>query len=130
MSDILKLCDRVRETGFAIHCYLGPGHLEKVYENALFHRLVKQGIEVRRRFPIAVFDEDGTELGDFDADLMVEDRLIVDVIAVKAIENEHIARILGYLRASRREHGLIINFGGPKFQISKYILDALPRPRN
>lgn len=44
MSDILKLCNVIRETGYAIHCYLGPGHFENVYENALLHRLTKQGL--------------------------------------------------------------------------------------
>lgn len=81
---------------------------------------------MQRRFPISVFDEDGTRLGEFHADLLVENRLIVQVVAVKAIENEHTARILGYLRASRREHGLVMNFGGSKFQIRKYIMDLLP----
>lgn len=118
----MELCDLIRETGFAIHCYLRNGHLEKVYENALAHRLCKQGIQVRRQCPLKVFDEDGTVLGEYAADLFVEERLIIEVKASKALADEHIAQLLGYMRASRVEHGLLINFGAPKFQIKKYVL--------
>lgn len=74
-----------------------------------------------------VFDEDGTLLGDYEADLVVEDRLIIEVKAASTIADAHVAQILGYLRATRREHGLLINFGAAKFQIKKYILDAYPQ---
>ena len=120
--EIKQLCDVVRETGFAIHRYLRHGHLEKVYENALAHRLRKQGILVVQQPPINVFDEDGTVLGDYFADLFVQDQLIVEAKACKAIADEHIAQILGYLRASRKEHGLLLNFGAPRFQARKFIL--------
>ena len=60
-----KLCDVIRQTSFSIHSYHKHGHLEKVYENALAHRLRKLGFEVRQQFPITVFDEDGTIIGDF-----------------------------------------------------------------
>ena len=60
MDDIMKLCDVVRETGFAIHRYHKHGHLEKVYENALAHRLRKLGLDVKQQYPVKVYDEDGT----------------------------------------------------------------------
>ena len=69
-----------------------------------------------------VRDEDGTVLGDYFADLFIEDVLIVELKACKTIVDEHIAQILGYLRASAIEHGLLINFGSSKLQIKKYIL--------
>jgi GxxExxY protein len=72
--------------------------------------------------PLKVYDEDGTVLGDYFTDLFVENRLVVEVKACRAIADEHVAQLLGYLRASRIEHGLLINFGAPKFQIKKYIL--------
>jgi GxxExxY protein len=122
MQDIMELCDVVRETGFAIHRYHRHGHLEKVYENALAHRLRKLGLSVKQQHPLQVYDEDGTLLGDYYADLLVDDRLIVELKAVKALADEHVAQILGYLRASRMEHGLLINFGAPKFEIRKYVL--------
>jgi len=61
-------------------------------------------------------------IGDYNADLFVENRLIIELKAAKALADEHVAQILGYLRASRVEHGLLINFGAPKFEIKKYVL--------
>jgi GxxExxY protein len=61
-EEINALCDRVRQTAYAIHLYLGHGHLEKVYENALTHRLRKLGLEVKQQYPLNVYDEDGTLL--------------------------------------------------------------------
>jgi GxxExxY protein len=121
-QDIKQLCDIVREVSFEIHCYLRHGHLEKIYENALVHRLTNNGIKVEQQYPLSVYDEDGTLLGDFYADLFVDNRLIVEVKACKAIANEHISQLLGYLRASKIEHGLLINFGASKLQIKKYVL--------
>ena len=123
MEDIMKLADIIRETSFALHKYLRHGHLEKVYENALTHRLRKQDIKVEQQFPLKVFDEDGTIIGDYFADLFVNDQMIVELKAAKTIADEHVAQILGYLRASKIEHGLLINFGAPKLQIKKYILN-------
>jgi GxxExxY protein len=119
----MKLCDIVRETGYAAHRYLKNGHVEKVYENSLTNRLRKQGPKVVQQHPLSVFDEDGTLLGEFKADLFIEDRLIVELKAVRYVADEHVAQLLGYLRASRIEHGLLINFGAPKFQIKKYIMN-------
>ena len=70
---INQLCDVVRETSFAIHKYHRNGHLEKIYENALVNRLRKQGLKVEQQFPLTVYDEDGTILGEYFADLFVED---------------------------------------------------------
>ena len=123
MQDIMKLCDIVRETGYAAHRYLRNGHVEKVYENSLANRLRKKGLKVIQQHPLSVFDEDGTLLGDFYADLFVDDRLIVELKAVRYVSDEHVAQLLGYLRASRIEHGLLINFGAPRFQIKKYIMN-------
>jgi len=119
---INALCDIVRQTSFDIHCFLRNGHLEKVYENALFHRLKKLSLNVKQQHPLSVYDQDGTVLGDYFADLFVENVLIVELKATKVLADEHIAQLLGYLRSSRIEHGLLINFGAPKLQIKKYIL--------
>ena len=120
--EIFKLCDRVRETAFAIHRYHRHGHVEKIYENALAHRLRKIGLKVEQQYPLKVFDEDGTPLGDFFADLLMENELIVELKATRTIADDHIAQLLGYLRSSRREHGLLLNFGSPVFFIKKYAL--------
>ena len=131
MKDIMELCDIVRQTSYDIHVYHGHGHLEKVYENALANRLRKMGLDVKQQHPIVVYDQDGTVIGDYYADLFVEGRLIVELKAAKALADEHIAQILGYLRAARIEHGLLMNFGAPKFEIRKFALsqagDGSPR---
>lgn len=121
MKSIIELCDIVRETAYAIHLFHGHGHLEKVYENALAHRLRKAGIDAEQQVPLTVRDEDGTILGEYFADLLVDKRLIIELKACKALAEEHIAQILGYLKSSRIEHGLLINFGSYKFEIKKYV---------
>jgi GxxExxY protein len=119
---IREICGIVRETGFALHKYLKSGHIEKVYENGLLHRLTKAGLKVYPQYPVPVFDEDGASLGDYSADLLIEDCIIAEIKAARTVADEHVAQLIGYLRATRREHGLLINFGAPKFWIKKYIL--------
>ena len=121
-DNINQLCDIVRETSFAIHKYHRNGHLEKIYENALVHRLRKQGLQIEQQHPLTVYDEDGTVLGEYFADLFVEGRLIVELKAVRATTDEHIAQILGYLKSSRIETGLLINFGASKLSVKKYLM--------
>ena len=117
----MDLCDVVRETAYAIHVYHGHGHLEKVYENALAHRLRKADIEVAQQLPLTVYDEDGTILGDTcrSAGRWATDRRAK---SLPALADEHMAQMLGYLKSARIEDGLLINFGSFKFQIKKYIL--------
>jgi GxxExxY protein len=121
-SAIKGLCDRIRETSFAIRRFLRHGHLEKVYETALTHRLRKLGLRVEQQYPLRVLDEDGTALGNYLADLLVEECLVVEIKATATLADEHVAQLLGYLRACRLENGLLINFGAPKLQIRKFIL--------
>ena len=119
-KEINALCDRVRQTAYDVHVYLGHGHLEKVYENALAHRLRKLGLDVKQQHPLKVFDEDGTILGEYLVDLLVENVLIVEVKAAKGLAPEHEAQVFGYLRSARLEHGLLMNFGSSKFQIRNF----------
>ena len=119
---IFKLCAQVRETSFALHRHLRHGHVEKVYENGLAHRLRKQHLPVIQQHPLNVLDEDGTLLGEFFADLFVDQHLVIELKAVRTLVDEHVAQLLGYLRASRIEHGLLINFGSPKLEVRKYAL--------
>jgi len=94
MQTINELCDIVRQTAYNIHVYHGHGHLEKVYENALANRLRKLGHMVQQQHPLNVYDEDGTLLGEYYADLIVDGRLIVELKAVRALADEHIAQVL------------------------------------
>ncbi len=119
---IFDLVDAIREISFALHQYLRHGHLEKVYENGLAHRLRKAGMKVEQQYPLKVYDEDGTIIGDYFADLFVDSKLIVELKACQSLAPEHTAQLLGYLRACHIEHGLLINFGASKLGIKKYIL--------
>jgi GxxExxY protein len=119
---IFDLCSVVRETSFQIHRYLRSGHFEKVYANALAHRLKKQFINLEWEHPIEILDEDGTPLGHYVADFLIEGQLIVELKACNTIAPEYIAQVLGYLRGTGLKHGMLINFGAPTLQVKKLIL--------
>jgi GxxExxY protein len=121
MKDMNGLADRVRQISFDIHVYHGHGHLEKVYENALAHRLRKIDVVVEQQHPIKVYEEDGVLIGDYLADLLVDGELIVELKTARALAPEHEAQILGYLKSSRLKHGLLINFGSYKFEMRKFV---------
>ena len=121
-QEILQLTDQIRETAYAVHRFFGPGHFEKVYENALVNRLKKAGIKLQQQAPITVRDEDGTIVGEYIADRLIEGELIVELKACEALNNAHHCQVMGYLRATAFRHGLLINFGTQKFEIKKFIL--------
>ena len=122
IGSILGLCDVIRMTSFDIHKYLRSGFTEKIYENALVHRLRQKGVVVQQQQQMKGFDEDGTQLGLLTADLFVNGQLICEIKSCITLVDAHTAQLLGYLRAARIEHGLLIKFGAPKLQIKKYIL--------
>ena len=121
--EIKVLSDQIRSTSLSLHSYLKHGHLEKVYEHGLLNRLSKAGLSVKSQYSIKVLDEDNTELGDYYADLLVEDIMIVEIKACRILTDDHTAQILGYMRATGYEHGILVNFGSPKLQIKKFILN-------
>jgi GxxExxY protein len=115
----MDVCDVVRETSYSIHQYLRSGaSLRKLFGSSLE--------EASRRdpatYPIDVYDEDGTALGHFVADLLVEQQLIIELKACSPLLPEHTAQLFGYLRGCRLRHGLLINFGAATLQIKKFIL--------
>ena len=114
---IFTLCDIIRETSLEVHRYLRSGFTERIYENALANRLRKKGIKVEQQSRMKVFDQDGTLLGLLTADLLVDDRIICEIKGCTALVDAHTAQLLGYLRAARIEHGLLINFGAPRLEI-------------
>jgi GxxExxY protein len=125
IDEINQLGDAVRECSFGLHKHLRHGHLEKIYENGLAHRLKKLNIVVQQQVPVPVYDEDGTMLGDLNADLFKANELIVELKAVRAINDDHVAQLLGYLRGSGKRYGLLVNFGSPKLFIKRYVLDPV-----
>ena len=88
-SQIFQVCATICETSLAAHRFLRHGHAEKIYENSLANRLRKAGLNVQPQHPLAVYDEDGSLLGDFFADLLVENELIVELKAVRQLVDEH-----------------------------------------
>ena len=111
----------VRQIAFDLHVYLGNGYLEKVYENGLKHRLEKKGFKVEVQKPLNVYDADGFCLGQYFADLIVDDRLIIELKSVKALAGEHYAQTLNYLRITGFRRALLINFGSYKFEVRNVV---------
>ena len=95
---------------YAVHSELGSGFLEAVYANALTVLLQRAGLSVTRQVPFEIFFH-GMGIGNYRADMVVESRIIVEVKAGRAIIAQHKAQLLNYLRASRLEVGLLLNFG-------------------
>ena len=101
---------KVLDNSSRVHTNLGPGLLESVYESCLFHELEKAGLFVERQKSLPVhYDGDWLEAG-YRIDLMVENRIIVEIKAVEVLTNTHLAQILTYLRLSNLHLGLLVNF--------------------
>lgn len=98
---------------------LGAGFLESVYEKALLVALRQRGLSVIAQHPIKVIFR-GQSVGDFYADILVEDKVIVELKAVKAVTPEHQAQIINYLNATGIEVGLLINFGNPRLEYKRF----------
>jgi len=113
----MTLIEEIRQIAYGVHVYLGDGYLEKVYENCLRHRIEKAGYKVVAQRNLKVFDEDGFEIGDYFADLVVDDCLIVELKSVKALAGEHYAQTLNYLKITGYKQALLINFGSYKFEV-------------
>ena len=99
---------------------LGSGFLEKVYENAMAHELRKAGLVVQQQAGIAV-NYDGVIVGDYVADLLVENVVLVELKAVKGIDNVHFAQCMNYLKATGLQVCLLINFGTPRIEIKRVL---------
>ncbi len=101
---------------------LGSGFLEKVYENALGHEIRKTGMKALQQHPVKVI-YDGVEVGDYVADILVDDQIIVELKATKALDNVHRAQCLNYLKATGYSVCLLVNFGNPKLEVRRIVLD-------
>ena len=101
-----------------VHRALGPGFLESVYQKALLFELAKTGFKVESDKPIQVRYE-GVIVGDFKADLIVVDELIVELKAVSGLVVEHEVQLVNYLTASGKDIGLLINFGSRSLEFKK-----------
>jgi GxxExxY protein len=104
---------------YAVYNTLGYGFLEKVYENALIFELQKRGLNVKQQMPIQVYYE-GQVVGEYFSDLLVQDRVILELKVADEMINAHQAQLLNYLKATNLEVGLVLNFG-PKPEFKRKI---------
>ena len=99
---------------------LGYGFLEKVYENSLALELGWKGLKVDRQRPVEVRYE-GEIVGDYIPDLLIEDRLIVEIKATPSLEPQHRQQCLNYLRATGLRVCLLLNFGRPRLEVKRFV---------
>jgi GxxExxY protein len=116
-----KLTAAIISIFYKVYNILGYGFLEKVYENAMTYELKKAEIPATPQSPINVIYENEI-MGEYYADILVDDRVIVEIKASKKIVPEHKAQLLNYLKATDKEVGLLLNFG-PKPEISRKVFD-------
>jgi GxxExxY protein len=111
----------ILSAAFEVHNTLGPGFLEKVYENALNIELKKRNFYVESQKEINVFYK-GTLVGSYYADLLVDGEVIVELKSIETLTKVHDAQLLNYLRATRKKLGLLINFGRCKVEHRRFVM--------
>jgi len=126
------LTEKVIGCAIAIHRVLGPGFLENIYHRALAHELDKAQVAYISEAPMQVM-YDGIVLGDYIADFLIEQRVVIELKAVEVITKAHEIQLVNYLTAIRYDVGLLINFGGSKIQVKRKFrelnrLHAIPHP--
>jgi len=125
MEEDLKIFNPITEKvigcAYIVSNGLGSGFLEKVYENALAHELRKNVLKLEQQHPVKV-RYDGIIVGDYVADLLVEDCILVELKAIQSLDGIHQAQCLNYLKATDLRLCLLINFGSPRVQIKRIAL--------
>jgi len=116
-----ELSYKIIELALEVHNELGCGFLEKVYENALMMLLDREKIPARQQAPADVYFK-GKVIGQYFADILVDNKLILELKTVDVIANIHTAQVLNYLRATGLKLGLILNFGKPRFEYKRLVL--------
>lgn len=120
-ADMLNaLSERIIGCAFTVANGLGSGFLEKVYENALAHELRKAGLTVAQQQGVSVIYDD-VIVGEYAADLLVEAAVIVELKAVRALDDVHQAQCMNYLRATGLQLCLLLNFGRPHVEIRRIV---------
>ena len=119
-NEMKQLTEKVIQCAFAVSNTLGCGFLEKVYENALAHELLKAGLQVQQQHGITVY-YDRVAVGEYTADLLVEGVLLLELKAVKNLDDIHLAQCLNYLKATNLHLCLLMNFAKPKVEIRRIV---------
>ena len=117
------LTDKILKAYYTVYNTLGYGFLEKVYENALLLELQQLGLQAETQQKVVVYYRD-QPVGDYFADIVVNDTVIIELKAAEALREEHKAQLLNYLKATAKEVGLLLNFGKkPEFKRMIYTND-------
>lgn len=119
-SELDRIIDTIIGCAFTVGSELFPGYLEKVYENALVHEIRKAGLRVEQQRGVKV-TYDGIVVGDFVADLVVEDSVLVELKAVRCLDDAHSAQCLNYLVATGYTVCLLLNFGKPRVEVRRLV---------
>jgi GxxExxY protein len=112
------LTGKILSACFEVSNELGAGFLESVYEKSLIIALQDKGLSVQNQAPLKVYFRNNV-VGDFFADLLVENKIIVELKAVSKLKPEHQAQVINYLKATGISVGLLINFGNPKLEYKR-----------
>jgi len=120
--DINDVTYAINGAVFEVNRVLGPGFLEKVYENALLVELRKQGLKAESQVPIKVSYKENA-VGDYIADILVEKMVIVEIKTVEKLDKIHEAQLLNYLKATGIQVGILVNFRHPKAEIKRMVLN-------
>ena len=116
--ELNELSRRIIGSAFTVLNTLGAGFLEKVYENALVLELRKAGLAVEQQRGVRVM-YGGTVVGEYFADLLVEEEIVIELKAIKALDEAHRAQCVNYLKASGLRLGLLLNFGRSRLEIKR-----------
>ena len=119
-QDLNIITESIIGCAYTLANILGHGFIEKIYENALNHELSKSGLRVKQQYPIQVM-YDGVVVGDYVADLLVNDQILLEIKAVNKIQDAHLAQCLNYLKATGYKICLLINFGKPRLEVKRVI---------
>ena len=117
-----KLTETIIGCAYTVYNQMGFGFLESVYEKCLLVELQKAGLQAQSQVPIHVF-YDGKNVGDFAADILVEDAVILELKSVITLVRAHEIQLVNYLKATGKPIGLLINFGESKVEIKRKVRD-------
>jgi GxxExxY protein len=115
------ITEKIIKSALSVHNTLGFGFMEKVYENALLVELEQNGLKAAQQQPIEVFYK-GKLVGDYIADIIVEDKIILELKSIEHLNKIHEVQLVNYLKAVNKEVGILLNFGKEKLEFKRKVL--------
>ena len=116
-----NITSTIIKSALQVHTTLGCGFLESIYENSMKIECLNNNLQVKQQYPVNI-QYKKIRVGDHRLDLLINDLVIVELKAIKGFEKIHFAQILHYLRATKKEVGLLLNFGRESLQIKRFII--------